>query len=289
MAANAGAVFAGLGQDLVTGTVLSGVFGTPLPPTDNTFFDSTLNVGFKDSGYVGERGISIQQGRSFTDILDMDGNAVDSIQTESNGTIQGNFLELSEQPLKNVFGDDNVTVTASTLSAGTRIAIAAALGEDLDPKSHVLRMKSGKKRAGLVVPKARFTDIGEIGFTRSGAASIDWTMKCIPVYDAVRAKNVDFYLFLDDGVFAVSLVPVIQGISPSGKGAGEPVLITGLRFTGTVPTSGVKFGGTNAADFEVINDQQIVAILPAGSAGPTNVLVTNASGASATYSYTRIV
>lgn len=286
MAANAGAVFAGLGQDLVTGTVNSATYGTTLPPLDQSFFEATLNANFKDSGYIGESGVSVQQGRSFTDILDMDGNAVDTIQTESNGNIKGSFLELNEWSLKNVFGDSNVTVTNSTLSAGTRHFVAVALGEDLDPKSHVLRMKSGSKRAALIVPKARFTDIGDISFTRSGAAMIEWTMKTIPVYDASRSKNVDFYMALDDGVFAVSLVPVVTSVLPSAQTAGNQVTILGQRFTGT---TGVTIGGVSvgAGKFTVVNDGVIVATMPAGSAGSAPVIVTNASGASASFAYTR--
>lgn len=287
MAANAGAVYSGLGQDLVTGTWNSAVYGTELPVTDATFFDTTLNVAFADGGYVGESGVSLQQGRSFTDIRDMDGNAIDTIQTEASGTVQFNAMELNATVLGNIFGAGNVTSTTSTLSAGTRQTVALALGEDLDPRSHVFRMKSGSKRAGILIPKGRVTDTGDLSWNSSGAAAVDLTIKAIPVYDAGRSKNVDMYLFLDDGVFAVSLVPVITSVTPSGQAATEAVLIVGSRFTGTVAVTGVKFGGTNATSFEIIDDQHIVAVLPAGGAGSAPVIVTNASGASAAFAYTR--
>lgn len=288
MSANAGAVFAGLGQDLVTGTVRSGVFGTPLPTADNTFFEATLDSGLKDAGYIGERGVALQQGRSFTDIKDMDGNAIDTIQTDSNGTVQTNFLELNEWTTKNLFGAGNVTVGGSpTTTTGNRLAVAVSLGEDLDPMSHVFRMKSGKKRAGLIVPKGRFTDVGDLSFTASGAASVDVTIKAIPVYDSTLQKNVDFYLFLDDGAYAVSLVPIITSVLPSAAAAGATVLIRGSRFTVVAGAAGVKFGGTNATSYTVLDDNTILAVVPAGSAGPTTVTVTNASGTSAAFPYTR--
>lgn len=285
--ANANAVYSGLGQDLVTGTWNTAVYGTALPPTDATFFDTTLNVAYKDSGYLGESGVSIQQGRSFTDIKDMDGNAIDTIQTDSNGTVKFTLMELNPVNSANLFGAGNVTTTTSTLTAGTRQVVAVALGEDLDPMTHVGRMKSGSKRAGLIIPRGRFTEIGDITFSNGGAASVDVTVKTIPYFDAGRSKNVDFYLFLDDGVIAVSLVPVITSVLPSGASVGQSVQIKGSRFTGTVSTTGVKFGGVNATSFTVIDDQTIVAVVPAGSAGSAPVIVTNASGASAAFPYTR--
>lgn len=86
----------------------------------------------------------------------------------------------------------------------------------------------------------------------------------------------------------VAAIPVITGITPSGKAAGGAVAIQGANFTGTVPTTGVKFAGTNATSFDVINDNLITAVLPAGSGGLITVLVTNAAGGSvATNNYTR--
>ena len=286
MSANANAIFSGVGQDLVTGTVLSGAYGTTLPPLDNTFFEATLNSGFKDSGFISDAGVTISQGRSFTDIKDMDGNAIDTIQTESNGMIKTEFLELNEWTLKNLFGADNVTVGTTTLTTGTRYAVAVALGEDQDPMSHVLRMKSGNKRAGVIIPRGRFTDIGDISFSSSGAAKIPVTIKTIPTYVASFSKNIDFFLCIDDGVFAVSLIPVITSITPSAVTTGNTVSIFGSKFTGT---TGITFGGTavGAGKFTVVNDGTIVALMPTGSAGSAACIVTNASGPSDSFGYTR--
>jgi hypothetical protein len=74
--------------------------------------------------------------------------------------------------------------------------------------------------------------------------------------------------------------PTVTGISPpSGPTAGGTnVTITGTNFTGT---TGVTFGGL-AAFFIIVNsDTSITAITPARSAGPANVQVTTAIGASA--------
>lgn len=289
MAANAGAVYSGLGQDLVTGTWNTAPYGTALPTTDNTFFDASLNVAFDDGGYIGESGVALNQGRSFTDIKDMDGTAIDTIQTDSNGTVAFTAMELNDVVLGAVFGSGNVTTTSSTLSAGTRHTVALSLGEDVDPRSHVFRMKSGAKRAGLIIPRGRITDTGSITWSSAGAATLDLTIKAIPVYDAGLSKNVDMYLFLDDGVFAVALVPVITSILPSGQAVGESIAIQGSRFTGATSVKFGGSGGTNATSFEVINDTLITAVLPAGSAGAVSggIVVANASGNSTGFAYTR--
>lgn len=79
-------------------------------------------------------------------------------------------------------------------------------------------------------------------------------------------------------------VPVILSVTPSGESAGEQVTIQGAGFTGA---TAVTFGGTAATDFTVVSDQYIVAILPAGTAGAVDVVVTTPEGVSAPFSYTR--
>lgn len=286
MTQNAGTVFAGLGQDPVTGTVLRAPFGTTLPDTGTAFFESALDVAFLDGGYIGESGVTLSPSRSFTDIKDMDGIVVDSLQSEFNSTIATNFLELNSVTLGAVFGDDAVATALATLTAGNRTAVAIS-GTDIDPCSWVFRMRSGKrKRGGIVVPKGRVTDTGSLAFTSSGAASIDVTIKTIPVWDSVRQEMVDAYLILDDGVYVLSTVPTILTALPSAVVAGNQVTLTGSRFTGT---TGITVGGVSvgAGKFTVVNDGVIVFTMPAGSAGSAPIIVTNGSGPSAARAYTR--
>jgi hypothetical protein len=100
--------------------------------------------------------------------------------------------------------------------------------------------------------------------------------------------------FKGDGVLAsiatVSVtppVPTILSATPSGVAAAGQVTISGAYFTGTVATTGVKFGGVNATSWVVVSDSVIVAVMPAGSAGSAPIIVTNATGASASFAYTR--
>lgn len=81
--------------------------------------------------------------------------------------------------------------------------------------------------------------------------------------------------------------PVVLSATPSGVAAGGVVEITGTGFTGTVASTGVKFGATAATSWIVVSDSVIVAVMPAGTAGAANVAVTNAVGISNSLPYTR--
>lgn len=84
--------------------------------------------------------------------------------------------------------------------------------------------------------------------------------------------------------YAPDAAPVVSSASPSGAAAGELVTIGGSGFTGA---SSVKFGSTAATEYVVQGDSSIVAVMPTGSAGSAAVTVTNATGASTAFAYTR--
>lgn len=124
----------------------------------------------------------------------------------------------------------------------------------------------------------------------SGRALVDWQQSKTGIADLEEVTMT----FTGDGVlaaitnpYAAAAVPVIATASPSGVAVGGQVSITGNGFTGTVPTTGVKFGATNATSWVVLSDSLLVAVMPAGSAGAANVTVTNAAGVSTAFTYTR--
>lgn len=82
-------------------------------------------------------------------------------------------------------------------------------------------------------------------------------------------------------------VPQITAATPSGAAQGALVTITGSHFTTVTGATGVKFGATNATNYSIVSDSVIVATMPAGSAGAANITVTNTTGVSAAFSYTR--
>lgn len=78
--------------------------------------------------------------------------------------------------------------------------------------------------------------------------------------------------------------PVVTSALPSAASVGNLLTITGTNFTGT---TGVTIGGVAATHFAVVSDSKIVATVPAGSAGSAPVIVTNGTGPSAAFPYTR--
>lgn len=78
--------------------------------------------------------------------------------------------------------------------------------------------------------------------------------------------------------------PTVSSITPAGAGTGELVTITGAGFVGA---TGVTFDAIPADDFQVLGGATLVAILPSDAAGTIDVVVTNATGPSAAFAYTR--
>lgn len=77
--------------------------------------------------------------------------------------------------------------------------------------------------------------------------------------------------------------PVVASFNPAtlAVAGGTPFQIFGSGFTGTVPTTGVKLGGTNATSWTVWSDTEITGVAPAHAAGSAlPVVVQNATGAS---------
>lgn len=68
-------------------------------------------------------------------------------------------------------------------------------------------------------------------------------------------------------------VPTIYSVLASGAIAGDTVAIEGVYFTGVTGATGVKFGTANATSYKVLSDSTILAVVPAGVAGPTTVTV----------------
>lgn len=82
-------------------------------------------------------------------------------------------------------------------------------------------------------------------------------------------------------------VPTLSSALPSGAAAGAQVTIKGTGFSTVSGAAGVKFGAVNATSYTVVDPTTIVAVVPAGTAGSANVVVTSTAGASTALPYTR--
>lgn len=126
---------------------------------------------------------------------------------------------------------------------------------------------------------------------QQGIGLITWKAGTGAVKDleniGVTFTSTDVALADIDNPWNVGLVPAIGAVAPAGAGTGGSVVIFGSGFASTVASTGIKFGGTAATSFTVLSDNQILAVLPSGSAGSSPITVTNANGASAGFAYTR--
>lgn len=124
----------------------------------------------------------------------------------------------------------------------------------------------------------------------SGRALINWAQSKTTTPDVAEITCT----FKGDGIltritnpYVSASAPIITSATPSGAAAAAQVTIYGAGFLGTVATTGVKFGGVNATTWTVLSDTVIVATVPTGTAGSAPIIVTNATGASAAFPYTR--
>jgi len=158
-----------------------------------------------------------------------------------------------------------------------------------DPAQELLRARVGQfgdnARCGV-----RWFDRNGGPESFAGVAIVKWERAQDGVADADAATvslTGDGVLSTPDNPGVAAAVPTILSALPSGVAAAGVVTITGSGFTGTIATTGVKFGATSATTWSVVSDNVIVAVMPAGSAGAANVTVTNAVGVSTAFSYTR--
>lgn len=158
-----------------------------------------------------------------------------------------------------------------------------------DPGQELLRARVGQfgdaARVGV-----RWYDKNGGPEAYQGVTLVKWERAQDGVADADAASvslTGDGVLFTITNPGVAAAAPVILSAAPTAVAAAGQVRIDGSGFTGTIATSGVKFGAANATSWQVISDNVIVAVMPAGTAGAANVVVTNAVGASTAFTYVR--
>jgi hypothetical protein len=180
------------GTPLATGGILIGDLTATAPTTA-----VSVLTGFAAAGYIGEDGVTEANERSTDRIRAWGGDTVKVVQTEHNVTYQFTFLEtLNADVLKAVYGEDNVTTTAATVSSGTLHEVAVN-ASTLPHQSYVFEVKDGNAKIRIYVPDGQITEVGEITYSDSEVIGYQVTVEAFA--DSLGNKA---YKFLDDGVFA---------------------------------------------------------------------------------------
>ena len=182
------------GVPLATGGVLLGGTGS-ISPTDAT---SPL-VGYNAAGYIGEDGVTETNERSTDRIRAWGGSTVKVVQTEHNVTYKFTFLEtLNGDVLKAVYGEDNVTTTAATVSKGTLHAVKVT-GATLPHMPFAFEVKDGDAKIRIDVPDGQITEVGDITYSDSEVIGYEVTVEAFEDEFGVKA-----YKYMDDGKFAAA-------------------------------------------------------------------------------------
>ena len=170
---------------IATGGVLYAPKGTALPTDASTALAAT----YKALGYVGEGGIEASgEGASYNDIIAWGGDTVASV-LESKGVVKYQFdlIEVfGEEVAKLVFGTTNVTVTAATALAGTKLAILDK-GAEVPRGVFAFEMAYGGKKMRYVFPDAQLAVTGEGPLVHSDITNYAVEITAYPDSSGVRS------------------------------------------------------------------------------------------------------
>lgn len=248
-----------------TGGIMVAPAGTTLP----TGVAGDVSAWTK-LGYVADDGLRPSGERTSTDIYDWAGDLIYSPQDQHSVQFQYKLLAAFDPDvLSEVFGDTQVTTVGS-------LTTVEETGDPLSVHPWIFDMRDGGKKVRIVVPAGQVTAAAEDPMVRNALQGFDLTLTCYKDDNGVKA-----YRYYDNGTAASA--PTIVSRTPLGTVAtagGDILYLTGTSFVGTTAAT---VGGTNVLDFLVVDDQHLIITLPAKSAGSQNIVVTNATGASAAF------
>lgn len=252
----------------VDGIVSLALFGTAGPTT----VSSTLDVAFKDYGYVSDDGVTESTSVSSEKIRAWQkGKVVRSTVTESDVTFQLVLIQTSAETVA-LYYNGVVQSDGSILQDPSKDRPVLAL---------VIDILDGAERIRKYAPEAQVTEVGDQVFVNGEPIGYEVTITAN--FNEVMGGSVKHWF----STIATPAIPTITAVTPAAATTGSIVTIRGSRFTGVVGVASVKFGATNATQYIVDSDDTIYATMPAGAAGAANVTVINATGTSLAFTYTR--
>lgn len=149
------------------GYIFSAPVGTPLP----TDLKTTLNTSFRCLGFISEDGYVEGTDGDSDDIVDMNGDIMDSTYSKSVETAQLTLAEIKASTLKRQYGDANVTDANGIITVKHN-------SNSHDTFSYVLELvlKNGR-RWRKVVPRGQSSELDELTIANSELCQRALTMK----------------------------------------------------------------------------------------------------------------
>lgn len=151
-----------------TGGTFRAPKGTPLP-TDAV---TALDAAFKDAGFVGEDGLTMNIAKSQEKIREWGKSVVKVIQTEHDVTFTWEYIEFSREAAEAFFGTDNVTFVAGT--GGTPDVLTVNINDKVAPvETWVFEMADGDVDIRVVVEDGQVaSEGGEFAFNKNDVIRI---------------------------------------------------------------------------------------------------------------------
>lgn len=157
-----------LGSGYASGMFYHAPKGTALP----TYPTETLAEAWEEVGYVAEDGITWHHGRSATPLKDWSNTIRRQLQDDPTGTVAVPVISTTEEVLKTMFGEDNVTATAATSGHGKLISVEVKEGVMSGEEAFLFLMKDGDDCFMLGTTAGFITALDDISFTPGSV--INW-------------------------------------------------------------------------------------------------------------------
>lgn len=188
-------IAAGTPNIAVTGGVLAGPVGTPLP----TDVSTTINAAIKPLGYVSNDGLEAKGDRKVEEIKDWAADIIATLQTEHSVKFTFTLYGVFDSDVQTeVFGPENITVTAANSSHGKQIAVTET-GSILPNRVWIFDMKQDAKKVRIVLPNAKISEVSENKFEAGGLMGFQITVEAFKDDSGVKA-----YRYYDDGATTAS-------------------------------------------------------------------------------------
>ena len=132
------------------------IFRAPVGTTLPTDIETTLDPAFKVLGFISEDGYVESLETDSEDIVDMNGDLMDSPQTSRVESAQFTLAEIKAETLKVQYGDENVTDANGVISVKHN-------GDSVTTSAYVLELllKNGR-RWRKVVPKGQSSELDDL-------------------------------------------------------------------------------------------------------------------------------
>lgn len=258
-------------RSAITGEVYVGPTTSDVP----TGTGGTLDTDFIGLGYLNEDGVEISPERETKELPAwQNGDIVRSINTSSKLTLKFVMIETKKEVVETYF---QAAVTAAASDGSVLVNPGATLGR----KSYVLDVVDGAELIRYYIPSAEVTEREPITNVNGELIGYGVTLLCYPTL--VGAETFAAKAWMTALKTGTASVPLIYSILPAGAAVGAQVTITGRYFTGM---TAISMDSQTVVIKTVVADDKIVMIVPAAVAGAASTTVTNATGASAAYSYT---